>query len=451
MNRKNFEIKKIIGELNDREVLSFLSGYHENDIAHILQGLTGKERLRIYKILGSVKTSEVFSYFDEPEKYIDELSIEEAANLISLMDSDDAVDVLEKLSAEKKKKIVEKLDKHIAFDVEMLLSYSEDEIGSYMTTNFVSVKSGVSVRKAMSELIRQAREHDNIMTVYVVDEKNVLKGAIDLKDLITAREDDDLNGIVTESYPYVFDREKIHSCIEKIMDYAEDSIPVVDENNVLLGVITSEDMVEIVDNEMGEDYARLGGLTAEEDLEETVLSGVKKRLPWLIVLLFLGMLVSSVVGVFEGVVAVIPIVICFQSLVLDMAGNVGTQSLAVTIRVIMDEDVSAKEKVKLLFREMKIGLLNGFLLGALTFVFLGIYIHLSKGYDLFGAFGVSGCVGVSLVIAMVVSSLVGTVIPMFFQKIKIDPAVASGPLITTVNDLVAVVTYYGLAFMVLVK
>lgn len=367
------------------------------------------------------------------------------------MDSDDAVDVLEKLSAEKKKKIVEKLDKHIAFDVEMLLSYSEDEIGSYMTTNFVSVKSGVSVRKAMSELIRQAGEHDNIMTVYVVDEKNVLKGAIDLKDLITAREDDDLNGIVTESYPYVFDREKIHSCIEKIMDYAEDSIPVVDENNVLLGVITSEDMVEIVDNEMGEDYARLGGLTAEEDLEETVLSGVKKRLPWLIVLLFLGMLVSSVVGVFEGVVAVIPIVICFQSLVLDMAGNVGTQSLAVTIRVIMDEDVSAKEKVKLLFREMKIGLLNGFLLGALTFVFLGIYIHLSKGYDLFGAFGVSGCVGVSLVIAMVVSSLVGTVIPMFFQKIKIDPAVASGPLITTVNDLVAVVTYYGLAFMVLVK
>ena len=163
------------------------------------------------------------------------------------------------------------------------------------------------------------------------------------------------------------------------------------------------------------------------------------------------MLVSSVVGVFEDVVAILPIVICFQSLVLDMAGNVGTQSLAVTIRVLMDENLSAKDKLHLTFKEAKVGFSSGLLLGMLALVFLGVYIYLFKGYSLGHAFLISGCVGASLFLAMIISSLVGTLIPLFFNKIKIDPAVASGPLITTVNDLVAVVTYYGLAWILLIE
>lgn len=223
------------------------------------------------------------------------------------------------------------------------------------------------------------------------------------------------------------------------------------DNKKLLGVITYEDMIEIVDDELGEDYAKLGGLTAEEDLTETAVQSMKKRLPWLMVLLVLGMVVSSVVGIFENVVAVLPIVICFQSLVLDMAGNVGTQSLAVTIRVLMDENITGKEKLLLLLKEMRIGLLNGGFLGIIAVIFLGVYIHFTKGYAWFGAFSISGCVGISLVVAMIVSSFVGTTIPMLFHKIKVDPAVASGPLITTVNDLVAVVTYYGLAYVFLIR
>ena len=287
-------------------------------------------------------------------------------------------------------------------------------------------------------------------TIYVLDESLKFAGAIDLKDLIIAREHDVLDDIIVRSYPSVTDHEKIDDCMEKIMDYSEDSIPVLSQDGHMLGVITSEDIVEMVDNEMGEDYAKLAGLTAEEDLKETTVQSMKKRLPWLIILLFLGMIVSSVVGVFEHVVAVLPIVICFQSLVLDMAGNVGTQSLAVTIRVLMDETLTGKQKLFLLVKEMKIGLLNGGILGIMALALLGIYIHLFKGYTWIGAFGISGCVGISLLVAMVISSLVGTVIPMFFHKIKIDPAVASGPLITTVNDLVAVVTYYGLAFLLLI-
>ena len=452
MNKKYLEIQKLIQEnRSDRRIAEVLSNYHENDIAELLENLSRAERKRIYHVLGIAKTANVFPYFDDPQKYIEEISVEDAAAIISLMDSDDAVDILEQLDPERKNRIVDKLHGRIAQDVEKLMSYDEREIGSYMTTNYVCIQEGLSIRQAMSELVRQAGVHDNIMTMYVVDADGCFAGAIDLKKLIIARENDDLDDIILRSYPYVEAHEKIEDCAGRIADYAEDSIPVLDSSRRLLGVITSEDLVEIVDNELGEDYAKLAGLTAEEDLKEPTGRSMKKRLPWLIVLLGLGMLVSSVVGVFEGVVAALPIVICFQSLVLDMAGNVGTQSLAVTIRVLMDENVTGKQKMMLLGKEMKIGLLNGGLLGILALVLLGVYVHAFKGYAWAGAFAVSGCVGISLVLAMMVSSMVGTVIPMFFHKIKVDPAVASGPLITTVNDLVAVVTYYGLAFLFLVK
>ena len=452
MNKKYLEIKKLIQEnRSDRKIAEVLSNYHENDIAELLENLNRAERKRIYHVLGIAKTAKVFPYFDEPQQYIEELSVEDAAAIVSLMDSDDAVDILEQLDPGKKTRIVEKLQGSIAQDVKMLLSYDEKEIGSYMTTNYVCIQEGLSVRQAMSELVRQAGVHDNIMTMYVVDADGCFAGAIDLKKLILARENDDLRDIILRSYPNVEAHEKIEDCAGRLADYAEDSIPVLDSSRRLLGVITSEDLVEIVDNELGEDYAKLAGLTAEEDLKEPTGQSMKKRLPWLIVLLGLGMLVSSVVGVFEGVVAALPIVICFQSLVLDMAGNVGTQSLAVTIRVLMDENVTGRQKMMLLGKEMKIGLLNGGLLGILALVLLGVYVHAFKGYAWAGAFAVSGCVGISLVLAMMVSSMVGTVIPMFFHKIKVDPAVASGPLITTVNDLVAVVAYYGLAFLFLVK
>ena len=202
---------------------------------------------------------------------------------------------------------------------------------------------------------------------------------------------------------------------------------------------------------MGEDYAKLAGLTAEEDLKEPLLESMKKRMPWLIVLLGLGMVVSSVVGMFEKVVTCLPIIMCFQSLILDMAGNVGTQSLAVTIRVLMDETLTGKQKAELVLKEMRIGLCNGGLLGILSFVLIGLYIFLFKGKTIAFAFAVSGCIGFSLLIAMLVSSAVGTCIPLFFKKIGVDPAVASGPLITTVNDLVAVVTYYGMSWIFLIE
>ena len=391
------------------------------------------------------------NYTAQSKKHLRDKNLQEAAKVLSLMEVDDAVDVLDEVDDATKKQVVDMLPEDAGNDIQMILSYEEDEMGSRMTTNYIAIRRGIDIRQAMRELVSQAGENDNIGTVYVLDESDKYYGAIDLKDLIVARENDTLESIINTTYPFVTDHEKIEDCIDELVDYAEDSIPVLSETKELLGVITAQDVVEAVDDEMGEDYAKLAGLTDEEDLRETTKESMKKRLPWLIILLFLGMGVSSVVGAFEAVVAVLPIVMCFQSLILDMAGNVGTQSLAVTIRVLMDENLTGKQKLHLVWKEMKVGFVNGLLLGSLAFVFIGIYIACFKHNAWLQAFLISGCVGVSLMVAMVISSLVGTLIPIFFHKIKIDPAVASGPLITTVNDLVAVVTYYGLAWLFLIQ
>ena len=420
--------------LGKEELLEKISDYHESDIADAMEQMTPEERKKLYPLLGEEYIAEILSYTEDAAEYLQEINLENAARVIS----------------DTKTRIVDLLDDDAEKDVKLILSYEDDEIGSKMTTNFIVIGKNLNIRQATHELIRQAGENDNISTIYVVDENEQYYGAIDLKDLIVARDYQDLDNLISTSYPYVGAHEKISECIERLKDYAEDSIPVLSEEGKILGVITAYDIVEAVDEEMGEDYAKLAGLTAEEDLEETTFQSMKKRLPWLIILLFLGMVVSSVVGIFETVVAVIPIVMCFQSLILDMAGNVGTQSLAVTIRVLMDETLSTKQKLGLVVKEMRIGLCNGLFLGVLAFVFIGFYIWLLKHNPVAHAFVISGCVGFSLMTAMVISSMVGTLVPMFFHKIKIDPAVASGPLITTINDLVAVVTYYGLAWLLLI-
>ena len=262
------------------ELKEKLSDYHENDLADALTALTPEERQKLYPILGIEYVAEIFSYFDDAEPYLKELPSKEAAKVISNMDSDDAVDALDDLEEEDKRKIVSHLDEDSAEDVKMLLSYDEDEIGSSMTTNYICIQKGMTIRQAMKELVRQAGENDNISILYVVDESGRFYGAIDLKDLIIARSEDSLEKLIVRSYPYVTDHEKISACIDQIVDYAERSLPVLNSDKKLIGIITASDVVELVDNELGDDYAKLGGLTREEDLNEGVWDSVRKRFPW---------------------------------------------------------------------------------------------------------------------------------------------------------------------------
>ena len=448
------EILKIIRSNTSPAVMcSRLEDYHANDLAEVMPELTVQERCKLYRILDMDMLSDIFEYTDSDNaaEYLKEIDVKKGAAILSRMETDALVEVLHKIDKAKKRLLLDLMDDEVRHDIEVIASFDDDEIGSKMTTNCIIIRENLTVKQAMSSLVEQAAKNDNISTLFVVTEQQKFYGAIDLKDLIIARQDRALEDLVVTSYPYVYAEEDIDDCIEKLKDYSEDSVPVLDNDNRLLGVITSANIIDLVDDEMGEDYAMFAGLTAEEDLKEPLKESMKKRMPWLIVLLGLGMVVSSVVGVFEHVVTQLPIIMAFQSLILDMAGNVGTQSLAVTIRVLMDESLTGKQKVEVVFKEMMIGLCNGGLLGILSFAVIGLYIYLFKGKTLLFSYAVSGCIGVALLLAMLISSAVGTCIPLFFKKINIDPAVASGPLITTVNDLVAVVTYYGLGWIFLIQ
>ena len=229
IDKKDFakELVKIIRTTKDkRKLLESLSDYHERDIAEAIAQLTETERKRLYAKLGARKMAEIFSYLEDVEPYIEELPVDRAAKVVSFMDADDALDVLDDLQEEKKQEIVSRLESAAQKDVRRLLSYEEDEIASCMTNNFICIREDLSIREAMKELIRQAREHDNISTLYAVDTDDKFAGAIDLKDLILAGVQDNLQDIISSSYPYVLEHEKIDECIEKISEYEEDSIPV---------------------------------------------------------------------------------------------------------------------------------------------------------------------------------------------------------------------------------
>ena len=429
-----------------------LEDYHENDLADVFPDLSVAERRKLCRILNLDMLADIFEYIDEKQaaEYLDEMDVRKAAAILSRMETDAVVDVLRMIPKEKRALLLELMDDEARKDMAVIAAFDDEEIGSRMTTNYIEIRENLTVKQAMTELVSQAAKNDNISTIFMVTADHTFYGAMDLKDLITARQDTRLEDLIVTSYPYVYGHELIDDCIEKLKDYSENSIPILDNDNKLLGVITSQSIVDLVDDEMGEDYGMFAGLTAEEDMKPPLKESMKKRLPWLLVLLALGTVVSSVVGVFEQVVSQLTIIMCFQSLILDMAGNVGTQSLAVTIRVLMDESLTGMQKVELVFKEMRIAFSNGAILGILSFLVLGLYIALFKGKTWTFAYAVSGCIGLSLMVAMVISGAVGTLIPLFFKKINIDPAVASGPLITTINDLVAVVAYYGLCGILLI-
>ena len=430
-----------------------LENYHDSDIAEVICYLTEEERKKLYRILGKERVSNVFTYLENVEDYIAELENETAADLIELMDADDALDVLQELEEEDKKQITSLMEKDALEDVRLLASFEDDQIGSKMTTNYIIVKKNDTIKSAMKHLIKYSKDNDNIYTLFVKDENGKFYGSIDLKDLIRAREDDDLEDIIHTQYPYVYSTELIEECINDLKDASLDLYPVLNEKDELIGVITQDDLVEVVEDELTEDYAKLAGLNEAEEIDEPVFKSVKKRIVWLVCLLILGMFISLVVSQFETVIDGIPMIVFFQSVILGMSGNAGTQSLAVTIRGLMDEDLSRKKIAKMVFKEVRVGLTNGLILSIISFGAVSLFLYvrntpiLGETLRINDLLLIAGCVSGALIPAFILSSFIGCIVPIIFKKIKIDPAVASGPLITTLNDIVGIVSYYGLAML----
>lgn len=430
-----------------------LSNFHTNDIAQAFSLCSLSERERLYRILSPDMLEEVLNDLEDDERaaFFNEIHVKKALAILNHMDAGDAAQLLQQLSKSKRDILLELLHEDKRDQIALVLSYGEDEIASYMSTDFIKISRNLTIKEAMRSLFKQAKESDEISILYVVDENNLYYGAIHIQDLFVARANDNLEDIIETNFPFVYANELIDDLMEDLKDYSEDSIPVLNYENKILGIIAHRELRELFNAEMEEDYVRLAGLSSKEDLEEGLFKSISKRLPWLCVLLALALGVSSIVSLFEGVVAKVAVAVAFQSLILAMAGNVGTQSLAVSIRVLMDEALSSKQKLYLVSKEVRIGLVNGLILGSFSFVILGLYLWFFKDILPQTSFSISFCVGIAMVLAMAMSSFTGTSIPILFKTLKMDPAVASGPLITTLNDLIGVVTYYSLIWVFLIQ
>lgn len=444
----------IRGDFTNEEIRDNLKEYHENDIATAFEELLPEERKKLFDILGNEFMGEVMSFVDDAGDYLTELDFDKAADIIEQMDADEALETLDDLDEETRNEILNLIeDEEIKEDIELIDSYEDDEFGSRMSTNFISVKRSQTVKQTMRTLIGEAAKNDNIYTIFVTEENGAFYGAIDLKDLIVARSGVELETLISTTFPFVYDTDLISENIEHIRAYSENMFPVVSkQTNELLGVITSNDIAELIDEELSDDYAKMAGLTSEHEPDETLWQSLKKRAPWLIALLVMGLVVSAVVGAFENVVDALPVIVSFQSLILGMAGNVGTQSLAVTVRTLSDsEETSFKTRIFTILKEIRVAFLNGLVLGLISFVIVGVYLGALGGYATSFVLSAAGCVGLAMCFSMVISGFTGSAIPTVLYRMGIDPAVASGPLITTINDLVAVVSYYSLAWALLIN
>ena len=444
----------IRSESNDDQIKTLLQEYHEHDIAGILETLTADERERLRKILGNEIMSDVVAFMDNAGKYLSEMNAHDAAELIGKMDADDALEALEHVDEQTRSKILELIEEdEIKQDIALIDSYEDTEFGSRMSTNFIAVKRNQTVKETMKSLVREAARNDNIFTIFVLNEDDSFYGVIDLKDLIVARSHVELESLICNTFPFVYDKDIISENIERLRSYSENMIPVISSSdNTFLGVITANDIIELIDEERSDEYAKLAAMSGEQERDETLWESVKKRVPWLIALLFMGLAVSAVVRLFEGVVDALPMIVSFQSLILGMAGNVGTQSLAVTVRALgAQENNGIKAQLITILKEIRVALFNGLVLGAVSFVMVSAYLLVWASYGTTFVFSAAGCVGLAMYFAMVISGLTGAAIPICLYRLGLDPAVASGPLITTVNDLIAVISYYGLAWALLLK
>ena len=280
----------IRSDVSDEEIKSQLQEYHENDIASIFEELEAEERDRLLQILGSEIMSEIVSYLEDAGEYLSEIDADEAADIIEQMDADDAAEVLEDLDEETRSEIFELIeDEEIKEDIELIDSYDDDEFGSRMSTNFIAVKRNSTIKETMRTLVNEAAENDNIYTIFVVNEDDSFYGVIDLKDLIVARSTVELESLISNNFPFVYDKDTISENIERLRGYSENMIPVISSaNNALLGVITSNDIIELVDEEISDDYAKLAAMTSEQKPDESLFTSMKKRIPWLIALLFMA-------------------------------------------------------------------------------------------------------------------------------------------------------------------
>ncbi|MDT3960253.1 magnesium transporter [Staphylococcus kloosii] len=429
--------------LLDNEIDKFRTEFlsmHTYEQSEYFEDSSDDIRQRIFEVLSP---EEVADFFDQLE--IDEEAYEDlfdtmnatyASKVLEEMSYDNAVDIMNQLSKQKLVSLLTLMNKQDAKEIKALLHYDEDTAGGIMTTEYISLKATMPVKEALIQVKDQAPDAETIYVIFAVNDDKKLIGVLSLRDLIIAENDAYIEDIMSERVISSNVAEDQEDVAQRMRDYDLIAMPVLDYQDHLLGIITIDDILDVMDEEASEDYSRLAGVSDVDATNDSVLKTATKRLPWLIILTFLGMITASILGSFEDTLSQVALLAAFIPIISGMSGNSGTQSLAVSVRNISTGEIDEKSKFKIAIREAGSGMLSGFVC-ALILILIIIIIYRQP----FLAF----IVGLSLTIAMTVGTLVGSVIPLVMNKLNIDPAVASGPFITTINDIVSMLIYFGLA------
>jgi magnesium transporter len=417
-------------ESDDAELEKVLQGYHASEIAILFEKLPQEAKERIINILPTDVASEVISEMDEehhPEELLVNLHPEKRSEIVEELDYDDATDIISQLDEEQQHEILKDIDQEDASSIRALLSYDEDTAGGLMNSEIIKVNINLDKKGALDEIIHQSEEMEELYTIYVVDDHDILKGILSIKTIIKAKADAKVSDLVQTNFVYVkadVDQEEVARLISQ---YNLTSIPVVDDDMKLLGRVTVDDIIDVMEEENTEDILKISGVSEDEELSGNWQDAVKSRLPWLVINLGTAFLAASIIRDFDSTVAKLSVISAYMTIIAGMGGNAATQALAVTVRRISLSDLSDKQAYNTVLKEFLVGMINGGANGLI--VFLVAYF-----YD------ANPLLGLVLFLAMtgnlIIAGLTGASIPLILKRVGIDPAVASSIIITTFTDCI---------------
>lgn len=437
------QIENLIQQNNIAELESILHEIHFADIAEIMNDLDTSEAIYLFNLLDSEITAEILLELDEEvrETILSTLSAKEIAEELDELDTDDAADIIAELPQSKKAQVISELeDVEHAKDIVDLLRYDENTAGGIMAKELVKVNENWNVLTCVKEMRHQAENVTRVHSIYVVDDEDRLKGRLSLKDLLTTSTKTQISDIYIKKVDYVRVETKDVEVARIMQKYDLEAIPVVDELGRLVGRVTIDDIIDIIKEEADKDYQLAAGISQDVEADDSILELTKARLPWLVLALFGGFISVKVLGIFEPMMESHRMLLFFTPLIAAMAGNVGVQSSAIVVQGLANNSITGSLWNRLL-KELSLSLLNGSILAGI--LILGS--HFLLGYE----FIIGITVSIALLSVIVIASLIGTFIPIVLDKYGVDPALATGPFITTSNDIIGIIIYFTIAKLVL--
>jgi len=449
---KTFELSKelidnisdLILDKNNKEIKKIVKNLHYADLAELINELKFDESLYLLKLIDSDKTSDVLTELDDDlrERVLEEFSEKEIAGEIKELDSDDAVDILSELSDEKKEKVISLIkDENITENIRELLNYDEDTAGGLMAKELISVNENWSVLKCLGEIRKQAKDITRVHSIYVLNKKEELIGRLSLKDLIISPSKKKIKQIYIPKVDYVNVNDSAEDVAKLMRKYDLEAIPVINDDRQLLGRITIDDIVDFIKDEAEEDYLLAAGVSNDVEADDSILELSKARLPWLILGLLGGLGSVFILESFEEIMASesLRALFFYTPLIAAMAGNVGVQSSAIVVQGLAN-DVIKGSVLKRLIKEVSLTVLNGIILSLLIIGF---------GQIINQPIEMSLTISVSMILVIIVAALIGTAVPIILDKFDIDPAIATGPFITTGNDVIGILLFFYIAKIIL--